>query len=130
VILADSSVWIDYFNGVSNWRTDRLDLLLETEPVGIGDLVLTEVLQGFNRDSDFRKAHPFLAGLPCYELAGYEACLRAARNYRTLRRKGATVRKTIDVIIATGCIEWGFDLLHNDRDFDAMERFLGLRVVR
>jgi predicted nucleic acid-binding protein len=129
VVLADSSVWIDYFNGIANWQTDRLDHLLDMELVAVGDLILTEVLQGFDRDADFRRAQSFFTELLCYELAGYDLCLQAARNYRTLRRKGVTVRKTIDVLIATGCIEWKFDLLHNDRDFDAMERFLGLKVA-
>jgi predicted nucleic acid-binding protein len=130
VVLVDSSVWIDYFNGVANWQTDRLDLLLDTEPIALGDLILTEVLQGFSRDADFRKAQSFLASLLCYELCGYNVCLQAAKNYRILRRKGVTVRKTIDVIIATGSVGLGFDLLHNDRDFDAMERLLGLKVLR
>ncbi|HZC35738.1 MAG TPA: PIN domain nuclease [Chthoniobacterales bacterium] len=129
MVLADSSVWIDYFKGIANWQTDRLDSLLETEPVAVADLIFTEVLQGFDRDSDFREAHSFFAGLPFYELGGYDVCLQAAKNYRTLRRKGITVRKTIDVIIATGCIEWRFHLLHNDRDFDAMEGSIGLKVV-
>jgi predicted nucleic acid-binding protein len=129
MVLADTSVWIDYFNGVANWQTDRLDFLLDAEPVALGDLILTEVLQGFRRDSDFRKAQAFLAELPFYELGGYEVCLQAARNYRTLRRRGVTVRKTIDVIIATACIEWDFELLHNDGDFDALHRALNLRVV-
>jgi predicted nucleic acid-binding protein len=130
MVLADSSVWIDYFNGVSNWQTDSLDLRLEAEPVALGDLILTEVLQGFRRDADLRKAQTLLAALPFYELGGYQVCLQAARNYRLLCRQGVTVRKTIDVIIATACIEWDFELLHNDRDFDALEHSLGLRVVK
>jgi predicted nucleic acid-binding protein len=130
MVLADTSVWIDYFNGVSTWQTERLDLLLDTEPVALGDLILTGVLQGFRSDTDFRKTQAFLAELPFYELGGYEASLLAARNYRTLRAKGVTVYKTIDVIIATACIRWNFELLHNDRDFDALQKILGLRVVR
>jgi len=123
MVLADTSVWIDYFNGVSNWQTERLDLLLDTEPIALGDLILTEILQGF------RKAQAFLAELPFYELGGYEVCLQAARNYRALRAKGMAVHKTVDIIIATACIEWNFELLHNDRDFDALQRILGLRVA-
>jgi predicted nucleic acid-binding protein len=130
MVLADSSVWIDYFNGVSTWQTERLDLLLDTEPVALGDLILTEVLQGFRDDIDFRKAQAFLAELPFYELGGYEVCLQAARNYRALRAKGVTVHKTIDVIIATACMKWNFELLHNDRDFDVLQKALGLGVVR
>ena len=129
MVLADTSVWIDYFNGVSNWQAERLDLLLDTEPVALGDLILTEVLQGFRNDPDFRKAQAFLAELPFYELGGYAVCLQAARNYRALRAKGMTVHKTIDVIIATACIKWDFELLHSDRDFDVLQKILGLQVV-
>jgi predicted nucleic acid-binding protein len=129
MVLIDTSVWIDYFNGVSNWQTERLDLLLDSEPVALGDLILTEVLQGFRREADFRKAQTFFAGLAFYGLGGYEICLQAARHYRVLRAKGATVHKTIDVIIATACIAWDFELLHNDRDFDPLQKFLGLRTV-
>ena len=129
MVLADTSVWIDYFNGVSNWQTERLDLLLDTEPVALGDLILTEVLQGFRKDTDFRRAQAFLGVLPFYELGGYEVCLQAARHYRALRAKGLTVHKIIDVIIATACIKWNFELLHNDRDFDAFHKILGLQLV-
>ena len=130
MILPDTSVWIDYFNGRVNWQTERLDLLLDSEPVALGDLILTEVLQGFRKDADFRKAQAFLADLSFYELGGYEVCLQAARNYRTLRIRGVTVHKTIDMIIATACIKWNFELLHNDGDFDALQMIPGLRVVR
>jgi predicted nucleic acid-binding protein len=129
MVLADTSVWIDYFNGISTWQTDRLDLLLDTEPVVLGDLILTEVLQGFRIDTDFRKAQAFLADLPFCELGGYAVCLQAARNYRILRAKGVTVNKTIDVIIATACIKWNFVLLHDDRDFEALRKILGLPVI-
>jgi len=129
MVLADTSVWIDYFNGVSTWQTERLDLLLDTEPVALGDLILTEVLQGFRNDPDFRRPQAFLAELPFYELGGYAVCLQAARNYRALRAKGTTVHKTIDVIIATACIKWDFELLPSDRDFDVLQKILGLQVV-
>ena len=129
MVLADTSVWIDYFKGVSTWQSDRLDLLLDTEPVALGDLILTEVLQGFRNDRDFRKAQTFLADLPFYELGGYAVCLQAARNYRALRAKGVAIHRTIDVIIATACVEWNFKLLHNDRDFDALQKFIGFEVV-
>ena len=113
-----------------NWQTDRLDWLLGAQPVALGDLILTEILQGLDRVADFQRARSFLSALPLYELGGYQLCLRAANNYRTLRRRGISVRKTIDVIIATGCIEWNLELLHNDRDFVPMEQILGLKVVR
>src|SRR5215471_14965138 len=91
MVLADTSVWIDYFNGVSTWQTERLDLLLDTDPVALGDLILTEVLQGFRNDADFRKAQSFLAELPFYELGGYAVCLQAARNYRALHAQSSGI---------------------------------------
>ena len=130
MVLPDTSVWVDYFRGVSNWQADRLDFLLSSEPIGVGDLILTEVLQGFRHGSDFRKVQRYFGYMPFYQLGGYEICLQAARNYRSLRSKGVTVRKTIDVIIGTACIKWNFELLHNDRDFEPLEKVLGLRVVR
>ena len=130
MVLADTSVWIDYFNGIVNWQTDRLDELLGSQPVALGDLILTEVLQGFDQEAEFQRARSVLTVLPLYELGGYQLCLQAANNYRILRRQGISVRKTIDVIIATGCMEWGLDLLHNDRDFVPMEQMLGLKVVK
>ena len=130
MVLADTSVWVDYFKGVVNWQTDRLDWLLSAQPVALGDLILTEILQGFDREADFQRARSFLLALPFYELGGYQLCLQAANNYRTLRRRGISIRKTIDVIIATGCIAWSLELLHNDRDFSPMEEMLGLKVVK
>ena len=130
MVLADTSVWIDYFKGVVNWQTDHLDRLLGAQPVALGDLIFTEILQGFDRETDFQRAKSFLSVLPLYELGGYQLCLQAADNYRTLRRRGIRVRKTIDVIIATGCVELGLELLHNDRDFVPMEQILGLKVVK
>jgi hypothetical protein len=130
MVLADTSVWIDYFNGVVNWQTDRLDWLLDSQPVALGDLILTEVLQGFDQEAEFQRARAVLTLLPFYELGGYDLGLQAANNYRILRRQGITVRKTIDVMIATGCIAWSLELLHNDRDFIPMEQMLGLKVVK
>ena len=129
MILADSSVWIAYFNGQMNWQSDLLDELLQTEPVIMGDLVLTEVLQGFRTPGDFNKAKEFLGFLDFVELGGYQIAVQAALNYRTMRKKGITVRKTIDVIIGTYCIENNVSLLHNDLDFIPMEKYLGLPVV-
>lgn len=129
MILVDSSVWIDYFRGAPSVEAAHLDKLLGTEPVLIGDLILTEVLQGFTTDADFNQARALLDSLDVVPLAGTNICVQAARNFRTLRRQGVSVRKTIDTIIATCCIENGYALLHNDRDFDAFERHLGLRVA-
>jgi predicted nucleic acid-binding protein len=129
VILVDSSVWISYLRGTSTPRTDKLDRLLDSEPLAIGDLILTEVLQGFDNDRDFNAANRMLTALTIVELGGEEIAIQAARNFRVLRRLGITVRKTIDTIIATRCIESGYDLLHDDRDFDPFADHLGLRVV-
>lgn len=129
MILVDSSVWIDYFNGTVTAQTERLDGLLGFELLAIGDLILTEVLQGFQRDRDFNDAREMLTALIVVELGGEEIAIQAARNFRALRRMGVTVRKTIDTVIATRCIESGYELLHNDRDFDPFAAHLGLRVV-
>jgi len=129
LILVDSSVWIDYFKGTSTAQTEKLDSLLGQEPLAIGDLILVEVLQGFADEQDFNEAREMLTSLTVVELGGQEIAIQAARNFRALRRLGVTVRKTIDTVIATRCIEGGFDLLHNDRDFDPFARHLGLRVV-
>lgn len=129
MILVDSSVWIDYFNDVSTPQSDRLDSLLEVEPLAIGDLILAEVLQGFSSERDFNQVRKSLDAFALVELGGKDIAVQAAKNFRKLRGLGITVRKTIDTIIATRCIESGFMLLHSDRDFDAFEAHLGLRVV-
>lgn len=129
MILVDSSVWIDYFRGASTPRTDQLDGLLGSEELAIGDLILTEVLQGFTKDRDFRQARTMLTALTIVELGGRDVAIEAAINFRRLRSIGVTVRKTIDCVIATRCIVGGHSLLHDDRDFDSFELHLGLRVV-
>jgi predicted nucleic acid-binding protein len=129
LILVDSSVWIDYFQGKITTQTETLDSLLGFEPLAIGDLILTEVLQGVHHDRDFQDARQMLTSLRVVELGGQEIAIQAARNFRALRRLGVTVRKTIDTVIATRCIESGYDLLHSDRDFDPFAKHLGLRVV-
>lgn len=129
MILVDSSVWIHYFRGTLNKETEKLDQLLGNRPLAIGDLILAEVLQGFDSDRHFETARRMLAALQVVELCGEEMAIHAARNFRVLRKLGVTVRKTIDTVIATRCIESGFELLHNDRDFDPFVQHLGLRVV-
>ena len=129
MILVDSSVWIGYFNGSATPATNRLDGLLDREILAVGDLILTEVLQGFADDREFSAAHRMLTSLFLVELCGKEIAVQAARNFRVLRKAGVTVRKTIDTLIATRCIESGYDLLHEDRDFDPFVKHLGLRVV-
>ena len=129
MILVDTSVWIDYFAGTITPQTDILDNLLGHQPLAIGDLILTEVLQGFANERDFQRATQLLTSLTAVELGGQGIAIQAARNFRALRKLGVTVRKTIDTIIATHCIESGHDLLHSDRDFDPFAKHLGLRVV-
>ena len=130
MILVDSSVWIDYFKGARTPQTRKLDDLLGSEHLLIGDLILTEVLQGFAEERDFKQARSVLSVLTVVDLCGQEVAVQAARNFRALRKLGVTVRKTIDTVIATRCIQSGYRLLHNDRDFDGYEKYLGLQVVR
>ncbi len=129
MILVDSSVWIAYFNGQMSWQSNLLDDLLQSEHLLIGDLILTEVLQGFRSNRDFERAKEFLDFLDIVELGGYQIAIKAASNYRAMRKKGITIRKTIDVIIGTYCIENDVSLLHDDQDFIPMEQHLGLPVV-
>jgi predicted nucleic acid-binding protein len=129
MLVVDASVWVDYFNGVENPHTDYLYTVLETTPVLIGDLILAEVLQGFRYDPDFEKVRRTLAKFVQESMVTPELAVQSARNYRFLRQKGVTVRKTIDSLIATYCIENDHQLLHNDSDFDGYEEHLGLQVV-
>ena len=127
MILVDSSVWIDYFRGIQSPQTDRLYALLGNEPIATGDLVLAEVLQGFGSPQDFNQGKKLLTSLPIIELVGADIAIQAANNFRTLRSLGITVRKTIDTLIATSCIEKGLALLYSDKDFDPFVEHLGLQ---
>ena len=129
MILVDSSVWIDYFRGTDTPQTERLDALLGTEPLAIGDLILVEVLQGFVPERDFNRTRKLLGALVQVELCGQRLAIEAAKNHRALRALGVTVRKTIDTVIATRCIADGYTLLHSDRDFAPFVAHLGLRSV-
>lgn len=126
MILVDSSVWIDYFRGTPTPQADELDRLLGHEVLGTGDLILAEVLQGFASERDFNQARKLLTSLEVVDMVGAELAIQAARNFRTLRALGVTVRKTVDTLIATCCIERGHALLFSDRDFDPFVRHLGL----
>ena len=117
MILVDSSVWIDFFNGTENAETDKLNEILGLEEVVIGDLILVEVLQGFRSDTDYKAAKNVLTSLTVHELLGKELAIKSANNFRKLRKKGITIRKTADVIIATYCIENKMPLLFTDKDF-------------
>jgi hypothetical protein len=129
MILVDSSVWIDYFNGNLTAKTDWLDSSLGNIPITIGDFILAEVLKGFQKDKDFRIAKDILLRFPVMPMGGQELAIESAMNYRFLRKKGVTVRKTIDVMIGTFCIHYSLPLLHDDRDFDLMSKFLGLEII-
>jgi len=127
MIVVDTSVWIDYFRGVVTPQSDRLDTLLGVEQLVIGDLILAEVLQGFVSDRDFSQARKLLASVPLIPLVGEGIAFQAAKNFRKLRKLGITIRKTIDTLIATSCIEKELSLLYSDRDFDPFVQHLGLR---
>ena len=129
MILVDSSVWIDYFRGIATPQAEKLDLLLGTEPIATGDLILTEVLQGFATDRDFNQARKLLTSLVTVNLVGRTVAIKAAENFRALRSLGISARKTIDTLIATHCIENRLPLLYSDKDFDPFVEHLGLRAA-
>ena len=129
MIIVDSSVWIDYFNGTETPQSNRLDQLLGIEPVGLGDLILTEVLQGFSQDKDYRLARELFSELTVFEMLGVNRAIQAADTFRKLRKSGITIRKTADIIIGTYCIDQNMPLLYSDRDFDPMVSKLGLQSV-
>ena len=125
-MMVDSSVWIDYFNGVDNEQTDRLNDTLGIKPVAAGDLILTEVLQGFKADKDYAIAKSLFEDLIVFDLVGKDTAIKSAENFRVLRKRGITTRKSIDVIIASFCIERRIPLLYSDRDFTPFVKNLGL----
>ena len=128
MILVDSTIWIDYFNGRISDYTDFLDRALTNQVVLIGDIILAEVLQGFRSESEFEMARQALGQFPQISVVDPLIAVQSARNFRKLRSVGITVRKTIDCLIATCCIENDLQLLHNDHDFDGFEQ-LGLKVI-
>ncbi|MCB1876053.1 MAG: PIN domain nuclease [Chromatiales bacterium] len=127
MILVDSSVWIDYFNGTVTPESTQLDAMLGVQAICIGDLILAEVLRGFRYDKDYKTAKVLLESLTLYDLAGRDIAIKSAEYYRLLRAKGVTIRKTIDTIIATFCIENNLSLLHSDKDFHAFHQYLNLK---
>ena len=127
MILVDSSVWIDYFSGNGSPETDFLDGILGVSAIAIGDFILTEVLHGFRHDKDYKTAKRLLEELTIFELLGIKMAVKSADNFRKLRKKGVTIRKTADVIIASFCIEHNLPLLFSDKDFKPFVQHLGLR---
>ena len=130
MIVADTSVWINYVKGIDASHTNILDHELIYNRVVTGDIIIAEFLQGFKNDREYLIAKQIMDNLEYRDFLGKEIAIQAANNYRKLRKHGITVRKTIDVIIATFCIENGLPLIHNDRDFDPMEEILGLIVKK
>lgn len=129
MIIVDTTVWIDFLRGLQNPETEWLDRQLERQRLGMIDLILCEVLQGIPDDRSFTKVQRELRRFEVFESGGRELAIAAAGNFRTLRRRGYAVRRTIDCWIATFCIEHGHALLHRDRDFDPFEQVAGLRVI-
>ncbi len=129
MIVVDSTVWIDFFNGIATEQVRRLDALLGEREILIGDLILCEVLRGFGSERNARAAQRALSSFDLAPMVGRKIALKAAASYRTLRRRGITVRTTIDMLIDTFCIEGGHRLLHADRGFEPMAEHLGLQTL-
>ena len=129
MILVDSSVWIDYFRSAETPQVVLLDSLLGHSPLAVGDLIAAEVLQGIDDEQQFNRVKKVLDAFEHIDLAGYDLAVKASENYRVLRSMGITIRKTIDTLIATRCIEDGLILLHADRDFLPFGQYLGLKMA-
>ena len=129
MVIVDTTVWVDYLNDVTTPETEWLDTQLARQPLALLDLMICEVLQGLSTEEEAARVLRDLRRFQLFETGGLELATAAARNYRLLRAKGRTVRKTIDCMIATYCIREGHSLLHRDRDFDPFEQSLGLIVV-
>jgi predicted nucleic acid-binding protein len=129
MVIVDTTVWIDYLRGASNHETAWLDRELKQQRLGLTDLILCEVLQGIRDEGTFKQVRDELLKFEVFPTGGIELAVEAAKNYRTLRQQGYTVRKTVDCWIATFCLLSGHKLLHRDHDFDPFEKILGLQVV-
>lgn len=129
MVIVDTTVWVDYLNGVGTPEVEWLDRETSRQRLGLLDLMACEVLQGLSTDQEALSVLRHLRQFEIFETGGMDLAIAAARNYRRLRSRGRTVRKTIDCLIATFCIEQHHALLHNDRDFDAFEEFLDMQVV-
>jgi predicted nucleic acid-binding protein len=129
MIIVDTTVWIDYLNGVKTPQTDWLDTEIERQRLGLTDLILCEILQGVKNEEQATETQRELMKFEVLPMSGIDLAVAAAQNYRKLRARGRTVRKTVDCLIATFCLTYGHALLHNDRDFDPFEEILDLRVI-
>ena len=130
MVVVDTTVWIDYIHGLDAPHTNALDYELQHNQVITGDLLITEFLQGFRDDKDYKAAKEIMDSLIYCDMLGKEIAIKSADNYRFLRKQGITIRRTADIIIGTFCIEHDLPLLHNDRDFEPMEKYLGLRIYQ
>jgi len=130
MVVVDTTVWIDYVRGLNTPHTNALDYELIHNQVVTGDLLITEFLQGFRNDKDFEAAKEIMDSLIYCDMLGKEIAVKSAINFRLLRKNGVTIRKTADIIIGTFCIEHDLPLLHNDRDFEPMEKYLGLLAYK
>ena len=129
MLIVDTSVWIPYFNGVENAHTNKLDEILGSEIITIGDLIYMEILQGISNQDQFAKIKNHLDKFNRVTLGGFDLALKAASNYNQLRVNGFTIRKSIDVLIGTFCFEHGCRLLHNDKDFTYFSKCFKLKMV-
>ena len=129
MVIVDTSAWIEYFREGENSVANKVDLCLEQDLVGIGDLVYCEVIQGIRSPRERREVSGLLLSLPRFDMVGFSIAEKSASNYRLLRSKGVTVRKTIDVLIGTFCAEHGLQLMHFDSDFDLMAKHIGLKTI-
>jgi predicted nucleic acid-binding protein len=129
VVIVDTTVWVDYFQGAQNPETNWLNAELDRQRLGLTDIILCEVLQGVRDDLVAKEVEGKLLKLEVFETGTVALARDAARNYRALRSRGHTVRKTIDCLIATFCLREQHSLLHRDRDFDPFETFLELSVI-
>lgn len=129
MVIVDTTVWIDYWDGASTPEADWLDREMNRQRLGVTDIVVCELLQGVRDDAEAATVERELARFEVFNTGGLELAKAAAQNYRALRGRGYTVRKTIDCVIATFCLREGHSLLHSDRDFDPFERFLNLSVI-
>jgi len=129
VVIVDTSAWIEYLQGGVPAVVDRVDHCLDREDVGIGDLIYCEIMQGIRSARQRSRVSSLLLSLPCFDMVGFTIAQKSADNYRLLRSRGVTVRKTIDVLIGTFCAENGFQLVHSDSDFDLMAGHIGLDIV-
>ena len=129
MVIVDTSAWIEYLGGGVPDIVDKVDLSLDQDLVGIGDLIYCEVMQGIRSPAERREVSGLLLSLPQFDMVGFSMAEKSASNYRLLRSKGVTVSKTIDVLIGTYCAESGLQLIHNDSDFTLMAEHIGLDII-